>query len=43
MKYIWTAAYLMVEPLTSAAYWLASTMHTLEIYLATKAGEPRDE
>jgi hypothetical protein len=43
MKYLWTAALIIVEPFVTLTYWCAYRMHTFETFLAIKAGEPQDE
>lgn len=39
---LWVLAYFAVEPFTSAAFWLAKQLHSLEIFIAAKAGEHLD-
>lgn len=41
-KGLWVLAYFAVEPFTSLAFWLAQKLHSVEIFIAAKAGEHLD-
>jgi len=43
MKYVWTVAAMLLEPMTNIAFWLAAHLHQMETICLTHAGEARDE
>ncbi len=43
MKYVWTAAAMLLEPIVTVLYWVAYNLARVETYCAIQAGEPQDD